>query len=295
MSDDRCTIFGEVLFDRFPDGNSVLGGAPFNVAWHLQAFAQQPLFISRVGRDDLGASIRASMNAWHMDLSGLQWDDHHPTGTVAVSIDRGEPSYDIVSEQAYDFIAADELAGKPCRGLLYHGTLALRQRQSGQALAALKASHQGAIFMDVNLRAPWWQRDQVLELIGDADWVKLNHHELQALSSSTGDIEADLRAFRERYDLTGLVVTRGKGGAKAVDRYGEIVSVVPAEALSVVDTVGAGDAFASVMLLGISSAWPMPLTLTRAQEFASALVGQRGATVGDPLFYQQFIRSWQLP
>ena len=29
-------IFGEVLFDIFPDGNQVLGWAPFNAAWYLQ-------------------------------------------------------------------------------------------------------------------------------------------------------------------------------------------------------------------------------------------------------------------
>ncbi len=43
----RPMIFGEVLFDCFPDGASILGGAPFNVAWHLHAFGQSPLFISR--------------------------------------------------------------------------------------------------------------------------------------------------------------------------------------------------------------------------------------------------------
>jgi len=32
----RPVLFGEVLFDHFPDGSEVLGGAPFNVAWHLQ-------------------------------------------------------------------------------------------------------------------------------------------------------------------------------------------------------------------------------------------------------------------
>jgi fructokinase len=46
-------IFGEVLFDNFPD-KQVLGGAPFNVAWHLQGFGDNPLFISRVGDDSRG-------------------------------------------------------------------------------------------------------------------------------------------------------------------------------------------------------------------------------------------------
>lgn len=44
-------VFGEVLFDCFPDGRRVLGGAPFNVAWNLQAFGLAPQFISRVGDD----------------------------------------------------------------------------------------------------------------------------------------------------------------------------------------------------------------------------------------------------
>lgn len=50
-SNQSLCIFGEVLFDHFPDGNQVLGGAPFNVAWHLQAFGQSPCMVSRVGND----------------------------------------------------------------------------------------------------------------------------------------------------------------------------------------------------------------------------------------------------
>ena len=45
-------VFGEVLWDCFPDGQQVLGGAPFNVAWHLHAFGISPLFVSRVGQDE---------------------------------------------------------------------------------------------------------------------------------------------------------------------------------------------------------------------------------------------------
>ena len=47
----RPLIFGEVLFDVMPDRNRVLGGAPFNVAWHLEAFGLRPLMITRIGVD----------------------------------------------------------------------------------------------------------------------------------------------------------------------------------------------------------------------------------------------------
>jgi hypothetical protein len=56
--DCRPVIFGEVLYDCFPDGEAVLGGAPFNVAWHLQGLGLSPLFISRVGDDPLGHRVR---------------------------------------------------------------------------------------------------------------------------------------------------------------------------------------------------------------------------------------------
>ena len=81
----RPVIFGEVLFDRFPDGSAVLGGAPFNVAWNLQAFGQAPLLISRVGQDALGEQIRETMTDWSMDTSCLQSDMSHPTGIVDIS------------------------------------------------------------------------------------------------------------------------------------------------------------------------------------------------------------------
>ena len=63
----RVVVFGEVLFDRFPDGSEILGGAPFNVAWNLQAFDVQPLLVSRVGKDRLGRRILGAMSEWGMD------------------------------------------------------------------------------------------------------------------------------------------------------------------------------------------------------------------------------------
>jgi fructokinase len=59
MSHSGPLVFGEVLFDCFPDGTEVLGGAPFNVAWHLQGFGLSPLLVSRVGNDARGQQIRS--------------------------------------------------------------------------------------------------------------------------------------------------------------------------------------------------------------------------------------------
>jgi fructokinase len=288
MNSNSCLcIYGEVLFDHFPAGARVLGGAPFNVAWHLQAFKQAPCFISRVGDDPEGKVVRDAMLEWGMRTDALQVDPQRPTGRVSVSFVDGEPEYDIVEQCAYDAIAAEQ-EPLACR-LFYHGSLALREHTSHRTAQQLKAADPDIVFVDVNLRPPWWRREQVVEMIKAADWVKLNSDELKLIYPA-----ADASAFMDDYNLNGLVLTHGAAGAEILTASGEHVSVQPVATTSVVDTVGAGDAFASVIILGLANDWPLEITAQRAQAFASGLVGRRGATVSDKEFYRDFIDVWWL-
>jgi len=297
MSRQRPCIFGEVLFDHFPDGKRVLGGAPFNVAWHLQAFGQSPYFVSRVGDDAEGEEIRAAMRAWGMDCSGLQTDSERPTGKVMVSFENAEPAYDIVENCAYDAIDADAIAASPAArecGFLYHGSLALRAERSRGALRQLQAGGGKTVFVDVNLRSPWWQLERLREMLRAASWVKLNRDELDLLGRDAGGGVLEPALFVREYGLRGLLVTLGASGAALHTRDSAPVEVGPQGVLELVDTVGAGDAFASVVILGLQSQWPAALTLRRAQDFASCIVGRRGATVADPAFYRSFTEAWEL-
>jgi len=40
--------------------------------------------------------------------------------------------------------------------LLYHGTLALRNQTSANTLESIRSMMSPYVFMDVNLRSPWW-------------------------------------------------------------------------------------------------------------------------------------------
>ena len=292
MPANSITIFGEALFDCFPDGSRILGGAPFNVAWHLQGLGAEPLFVSRIGRDAAGAELLEAMQNHGMRQNGMEIDAARPTGSVAVSIDNGQPSYHILEEQAYDYIAAPELPIGHESGLLYHGSLALRHSVSRATFEQIKRQWRGPVFFDVNLRAPWWNADDIQKWIDGADWLKLNDEELALLLPDGHTIDSKLRLLQQRYDLRGVVVTRGEHGALALSDSGEFVEVKPASSVVVLDTVGAGDAFAAVLLLGIDRGWPLAPTLARAQDFASVIVGQRGATVSDPEFYRRFREAW---
>lgn len=223
----------------------------------------------------------------------MQDDPRHATGRVSVSLENGEPSYEIVANSAYDFIASEALPDvRP--GLIYHGSLAVRNSASKEALGVLKSGTDASIFVDVNLRAPWWRRDSTLELLMGANWVKLNRDELALLGDGCTDLLGAAQQFRDAQDLEGLVVTLGEDGAIAVAANQEPVRISPPERIvKVVDAVGAGDAFASVIILGLRQGWPLATTLERAQDFASELVQRQGATVSDRELYQSRCQQWE--
>jgi fructokinase len=285
------TIFGEVLFDCFPSGEQVLGGAPFNVAWHAQALGDRPRLISRVGADELGEKILAAMHVWGMDTAGIQIDPDHPTGRVAVRIEGNEPSYHIQPDCAYDFIAAESLGQRPSGGILYHGTLGLRNRTSRTAFDRLAQNPDLAIFLDVNLRSPWWQKEEVFGWLERARWVKLNQDELRLLGFAAADLRQAMARLQTQFQLEQIILTRGEQGGLVRTCGGAYHQVAAETAQPIVDTVGAGDAFTAIYLHGLLTGWPVTETLAAAQRFAGKIVGLRGATTTDAAFYQDFIRS----
>jgi fructokinase len=294
VSDERRPLVaGEVLFDVLPNRERVLGGAPFNVAWHLQAFGLQPLMVTRVGTDESGDEVVASMEAWGMDTTGVQRDSAHPTGTVQVDLDDGEPTFHILPEQAYDYVDGEQAARVTSAGgfsLLYHGSLFSRGEVSRSALDHVKQISALPVFMDVNLRDPWWTRGHVDASILHARWVKLNEAELNSLAGGSDTVDAT--AFRSANGLASLIVTRGVNGAAVVDDLGVFEAAPPTD-VKVVDTVGAGDAFSAVFILGLTMRWPTEVSLARSLEFAAAMCTVPGATVNDRDFYSRFSsRGW---
>jgi len=282
------SVFGEVLFDQFPSGDRVLGGAPFNVAWHLQALGDRPQFISRVGDDGPGREILQAMSNWGMSTAWVQRDPQHPTGQVLVEIVDSEPRYQIVPGCAYDFITADRLPSQRPGDLLYHGTLALRNSASRSTLEMMLHHGRPAIFFDVNLRTPWWQADEVRACLQRARWVKLNQEELRLLGFLAENLEQAVDEFQKCFALEQVILTRGAAGALVRTSGGATHRVVPGPAEKFVDAVGAGDAFCALYLHGLMAGWPIPETLAAAQRFASMVVGLRGATTDDEAFYRRF-------
>ncbi len=299
MPRGRPVIFGEVLFDCFEDeGIDVLGGAPFNVAWHLQGFGLQPAFISRIGDDDRGRQVHQAMSEWGMSTAGLQLDAEHPTGEVRITLDAGQPTFSILPDRAYDFIDGGKaLAAIPQRpALLYHGSLAARQNGSSATLTLLRERIAVPVFVDVNLRAPWWQKESLTRHLTGCRWVKLNDNEVADLITGTSleatELQKGADALRLELGIQTLIVTLGEQGAFIIDREG-VWGEHPPSVTDLADTVGAGDAFSAVCILGMMHGWSLPQILDRALGFAAEICRIRGATVTDKDFYQTQLSRWE--
>lgn len=299
-------LFGEVLFDRFPE-RDVLGGAPFNVAHHLLGLGRRrglwPILISRVGNDGLGRRLLQAIQAVGLTIEGIQCDSIHPTGVVHVqeNSDSTGHSFEITPDQAWDYI-------QPVTNLpsldhapewIYFGTLAQRAG-SHIALRALLQRARPRCFVDVNLRDPWVREDIVRWSMQQAEVVKLSEAELLQVANMCG--VGSGRAFTlakqliHAFDIRQLLVTQGESGAWVMtgDGFYQTSQASTDNTVHVVDTVGAGDAFAAVYLLGLMLNWPVQLTIDRAHRFAAQVCNLRGAIPESLDFYDPFIMDWRI-
>ncbi|QDV64747.1 carbohydrate kinase family protein [Crateriforma conspicua] len=292
----RPVIVGEALIDSFPDGRDIVGGAPLNVAWNLRGFGRDPVFVSKIGNDNRGRLIFDKLKQWGMNTDGVVRGDDRETGIVKVTLTNGTPDYDLVYPVAYDFIDApgDLTVQPPDACLLYLGTLAWRRPESMDILRSWVQSNGTYRFIDINMRPPW-VRDDVVDCIArDATFFKLNDEELSSMTGQAiapespefhQQVSDAVARLRDRWNCRTFFVTCGPHGAFAVTPDASVF--VPAPKLAkMVDTVGAGDAFAAATIDGLLSGQSMEACLNQAIQFAARICQNAGATSTDGNLYQ---------
>lgn len=280
-------VFGEVLFDCFPDGKKVIGGAPFNVAWGLRGFGQSPVFISAVGGDADGRDIREKMKAWGMSTDGLQTDMDRATGVVQVKVEENEPSYEICEDRAWDFVEDEDWVAED---MIYHGLLALRSERTRETFEALVARSSAQRLFDINLRPPYDSMELVRKWIQGVDWLKLNVNELESLLGGTevdfNDVGEDIEKLRTEYGIRNVLLTGGSKGARIQGEVGEAACLPAPKPESFIDSVGAGDSFSAYTLQGLLSGMPVSQIVENASRFAAKVCSMQGATTLNRKFYQ---------
>jgi fructokinase len=283
---------GEILFDLFPRGRR-LGGAPFNFAFHVNRLGGSVRFLSRIGDDAEGRAILAFLEDQQFPSGDLQVDRENPTGRVDVTLDAaGSPRFDILPDMAYDALVAtpaiERFVSEDCR-LIYFGSLIQRTPRGARTVRRILERRPPGTkcLFDVNLRPGCFSAAQLRDSLQDADFLKLNEEELATLAGMNaigGPAEDQVAALRERFAIEKVALTRGPQGSSLFDGHARHDAAPPADVV-VKDTVGAGDAFAAVLALGILARWPAARTLAAANRLAAAICGIAGAVPADPSFY----------
>lgn len=303
MSSDAVIIWGEVLWDRFPDGDQ-LGGAPANVAWHLGQAGGWARLVTRVGDDDDGRRAIEKLETV-VDMSLVQIDPERATGEVTVRVENGEPRYSLHADRAWERIACTDTvrAALGEAGVFVYGTLAQRRAEGLAAWREAIAATRATKVCDLNLRPTDQNAPAIHEAIDAADIIKVNDKELAALHQWFGwpdpiaalrDREPiqhrDTRPVRVGHDDDArdigraeagrarrvVVVTHGAAGSTI---YGDsTIEIAAFEAAPGGDNVGCGDAYLAILVYGLTSGWDLAHSGRAASKWAAAVAGERGAT-----------------
>jgi fructokinase len=305
---------GELLWDIYPDGRKVAGGAPFNFAFHCHQLGHPAAIVSRVGDDVLGRELREEVRRLGLGDEWIQTDREHPTGTVTVSLDATKvPTYTIAENVAWDYIESNSglerlAATRSLRSgarestavdAVCFGTLAQRSPISREAIQHLIELKPALRVFDVNLRQRYYSLDVLKRSIAHAHWVKLNEEELMTLARLYGRSMENVYQSLLQLCFHGgewpHVVGRGilsRGGHGFIivewspvwdeplggNRYNEEWLEAPAAPAHVVDTVGAGDAFTAAMACLHLEGRPLRDCARFANYYAARVCEYQGAT-----------------
>ncbi len=288
MSGQKIIVgLGELLWDMLPSGDR-LGGAPANFAVMSARLGNRGVIASRLGMDALGARTRSSLNKLPADISFVQTDSEHPTGTVGVKIIDNEPHYVIHEAAAWDFLewTTDWRTLAQSASAVCFGTLAQRNPVSRRTIREFLhwTSPACVRIFDVNLRTPFFNVETISESLAVATIFKLNELEVPIVLPMLGGApfsrgEAGLlsaaRWLINKYPLRMVAITLGGEGSMLVTA--NEAHRHPGITTKVVDTVGAGDAFTAALVHSYLEGAPLAQMNEAGNRWGAWVASQPGA------------------
>lgn len=271
---------GEILWDSMPLG-LFLGGAPFNVAYHLNKLGAEVKLVSCVGDDELGHEALKRMSYNGLSKDYIQINDQQKTGFVSVDLgSEGIPAYTIKKPAAWDFIThtRDLQQALKKADLIVFGTLAQRMDTSKKTIDLIKYSPALKV-LDLNLRNPFDDKKIVYSSLKMADFLKVNIEELIQLKNwfdLPNKNEDALEKLLNMFQLECIAITHGAEGAEFYDGSNHVKS--KGMQIEVLDTVGSGDAFLAALITGYMNQLSMQECLLFANKLGAFVATCYGGT-----------------
>ena len=271
-----------------------VAGAESNLAIGLARLGRSVALLSRVGSDPFGDEIVRTLRGEGVDTHWVTRDQMHPTGLL-VKERRGPDDIHVYyyreGSAAANLCAVDVVEEAIKRAKRVHVTgitlaLGIGPRDAVDHLLHLCDTHGVPVSFDPNFRRKLWSEDEAAKvcaaLLPSVSDLLVGEDELLAMANTAGsatDLDEAL-GWLEQYDLASVVVKRGARGV--IGRQGGSTVTVAAHPTSVVDTVGAGDAFNTGYLHALMGGADFEDALRVGSWVASRVVAHAGDYEGLP-------------
>ncbi|WP_068941923.1 carbohydrate kinase family protein [Chryseobacterium timonianum] len=279
---NKAVCFGEILWDIFPGEQKRIGGAPFNVAYHLSKMGMDVNMISSVGDDQLGYDLLKKMKSWNIPTDHVQINDQHPTSTVIATVDENNDAhYDIVEGVAWDFIGATAENREIINSTdaLVFGTLAARNEKTRKTLFELLEISSYNV-LDINIREPYYEVGMIKDLLHKTHLAKFNKAEMRMMLDFLGKAytneEDGIKYLQDKFDLEEIIISKGSKGALYANN--DDFYLYPTIPVTIKDTVGSGDSFlAGFLSKRLATGSSVHEAMVQAVSLGAFITSQEGA------------------
>jgi len=251
--------------DRLP------GGKGLNQAVAAARAGARTAFVASVGRDDAADLLLAALRDAGVDPSAVGRSDR-PTGTALVTVQESGENSIVVDPGAN----RDVRPAGPGRAAVTGARVLLAQLEVPLPVVAeaAAAAHDAGVTVVLNA-AP--SQPLPADLLAAVDVLVLNEHELRDVTGlSSVDVALAVLADQVR----AVVVTLGAEGARW--RSADGAGSAPGFRAQVVDTTGAGDAFAGTLAAALAAGADLEPAVRRGTAAGALSVERAGAAVSMP-------------
>lgn len=233
-------IIGEIVYDAYEDNRMQIAGAPLNVLLTLKSFNTEATIYSSIGQDSLGDDtmriLSKHVNCKHITAKALHTD------IVDIYSKNGNTCFTIQPKSAFDSIEFN-----PKNAFVYYGSLAMRYTRNRDRLLVSR-NNDNIYICDLNIRVPHCSKESITRMLEIADILKVNSTELEYIYE-TYNCNKSLKILSELFNISVILCTLGENGCTVF--CDNVEKHYNAEAITVVNDVGAGDCFTAGFMYGI--------------------------------------------